>query len=404
MKAFIFFFDFLKIYDRINIVSKGEFFNMKKQYLSLKNILLLLGMGISLNGCQKETNEVENLVINEVESKEPVLNKNLASDTINQMLEEAKKLVPEIEVKDITISAIGDCTLGTDTHFGYENSFTNVLDNNNRDFSYFFKGVYDVLSKDDLTIANLETPFTDASEEYRVEKTFNFKGDAEYTNILSDGSIEVVNLANNHTYDYGEKGYNDTINILENTSIPYFGYENYSILEVEDMKIGLAGFTGWNEDVTKENTEKAIEYFQNNNADLIIMTYHWGIEREYKQNEIQESIARHAIDSGADLVLGHHPHVLQGIESYNGKYIVYSLGNFVFGGNRNPNDKDTMIFQETFHYENGVLKDTSIKIIPCSLSSRTDLNDYQPKILDGEEHKRVLKKVLDSSTNLEYTE
>ena len=337
MKAFIFFFDFLKIYDRINIVSKGEFFNMKKQYLSLKNILLLLGMGISLNGCQKETNEVENLVINEVESKEPVLNKNLASDTINQMLEEAKKLVPEIEVKDITISAIGDCTLGTDTHFGYENSFTNVL-------------------------------------------------------------------ANNHTYDYGEKGYNDTINILENTSIPYFGYENYSILEVEDMKIGLAGFTGWNEDVTKENTEKAIEYFQNNNADLIIMTYHWGIEREYKQNEIQESIARHAIDSGADLVLGHHPHVLQGIESYNGKYIVYSLGNFVFGGNRNPNDKDTMIFQETFHYENGVLKDTSIKIIPCSLSSRTDLNDYQPKILDGEEHKRVLKKVLDSSTNLEYTE
>lgn len=134
------------------------------------------------------------------------------------------------------------------------------------------------------------------------------------------------------------------------------------------------------------------------------MTYHWGIEREYKQNVVQESIARYTIDNGADLVLGHHPHVLQGIEYYKGKYIVYSLGNFVFGGNCNPNDKDTMIFQETFHYENDILKSTSIEIIPCSLSSRNNLNDYQPNILEGEEQQRVLRKVLENSTNLEYFE
>lgn len=254
--------------------------------------------------------------------------------------------------------------------FWLSQCFTNVLDEHNRDFSYFFQGVYDVVANDDLTIANLETTLTDASEDYRVDKKFNFKGDADYTNILHDGSVEAVNLANNHIYDYGEKGYNDTILNLENAKIPYFGYENYSIVDVEGIEIGLAGIPGWDEATAKENTSKAIQYFHENNTDLIIISYHWGIEREYKQNATQENIARYAIDNGTDLVLGHHPHVLQGIERYNDKYIVYSLGNFVFGGNKNPSDKDTMIFQETFYYENDKLIDTSIEIIPCSLSSR----------------------------------
>ena len=116
---------------------------------------------------------------------------------------------------------------------------------------------------------------------------------------------------------------------------------------------------------------------------------------------LQENIARYAIDNGADLVLGHHPHVLQGIENYKGKYIVYSLGNFVFGGNKNPSDKDTMIFRETFTFQEGKLMDTKYEIIPCSLSSRTDLNDYQPTLLEGEEKTRVLKKVFENSTNIQ---
>ncbi len=321
-----------------------------------------------------------------------------AVQIVKDMQEEAAS---KIETKDIVISAVGDCTLGTDTHFGYDRGFTNVLDDNNRDFSYFFSGVYDILSKDDLSIANLEGPFTLADEGYRVEKKFNFKGDLDYTNILTEGSIEAVNLANNHTYDYGEKGYQDTLDILTNANIPYFGYDNYAILDVKGTKIGLAGITGWDEGTAKNNTKKAIEHFHEENTDLIIISYHWGIEREYLQNAGQENIARYAIDEGADLVLGHHPHVLQGVENYNGKYIVYSLGNFVFGGNRNPSDKDTMIFQITFHYEDGELTDTSIHIIPCSLSSQQDRNDYRPIPLEGEELRRVLEKIKDSSPNLE---
>lgn len=92
------------------------------------------------------------------------------------------------------------------------------------------------------------------------------------------------------------------------------------------------------------------------------------------------------IDQGYDLVLGCHPHVLQGIECYKGKYIVYSMGNFCYGGNKNPSDKDSMIFQQTFTFLDGVLQEeTSIRAIPCRLSSVTNRNDYCPAILYGEE-------------------
>ena len=236
----------------------------------------------------------------------------------------------------------------------------------------------------------------------QLPKKFNFKGPVEYTNILKEGSVEAVNIANNHIYDYGQRGYDDTRVNLENADIPYFGDDNYAVIEVDGIKIGMAGLTGWSKEPTQERTDEAISALRQKQVDLIIMSYHWGIERDYDQNKPQQDMARYAIDRGADLVLGHHPHVLQGIENYNGKYIVYSLGNFVFGGNRNPQDRDTMIFQEVFHYEDDDLVGTSIRIIPCSLSSAKNTNNYQPIPLEGEEQTRVLKKVLDVSTNLEY--
>ena len=90
-------------------------------------------------------------------------------------------------------------------------------------------------------------------------------------------------------------------------------------------------------------------------AQIIIVNFHWGIEKQYTPDENQKALAHLAIDEGADLVIGHHPHVLEGIEKYNGKYICYSLGNFCFGANRNPKDKDTMIFQQTFTLKQTIL-------------------------------------------------
>lgn len=355
---------------------------MKKRYLAfLMSIFMLLNIG-----CKQA----------ETETKEETIE--VQEEMIEEPIEETV-VIEEPDEKDIVISAIGDCTLGTDTNFGYERSLPAVLDSQDRDFGYFFSGVYDILSNDDLTIANLETTFTNATE--RAEKTFNFKGDMDYANILTEGSVEVVNLANNHTHDYKEKGYFDTIASLNEVGIPYFGYQDYTILNIDGIKIGLAGLPGWNEETAKAETEKAISYLKEQKADLTIMTYHWGIEREYKQNTTQENIARHAVELGADLVIGHHPHVVQGIECYQGKYIVYSLGNFVFGGNKNPKDKDTMIFRQTFHYEDDVLTDTTIEIIPCSLSGKTDSNDYRPIVLEGEQKEKVYEKIMKYSANIE---
>lgn len=342
----------------------------------------------------EEVNDNENNVVDVIENV--VVNDNLSED-IPIIFEEE---IPEIIKTSITISAVGDCTLGRDDSGNYSRSLPYFLDENNNDYSYFFKGVYDILSSDDLTIANLESVFTDSNK--KAQKQFNFKAKSDYVNILTEGSVEAVNLANNHTYDYLEKGYNDTIETLENSPVSYFGNGIYSIVNVSGKKIGLCGIKGWNENNACNDIDKAMIYFNENETDLEIFSFHWGEERDYKQNYDQELVARYAIDKGCDLVLGHHPHVLQGIEEYNGKYIIYSLGNFVFGGNKNPSDKDTMIVQITFNYEDGNLISTDINIIPASISSISEYNNYQPIVLEGEKRDKVLKKVLKSSTNFTY--
>ena len=144
-----------------------------------------------------------------------------------------------------------------------------------------------------------------------------------------------------------------------------------------------------------ETLRKAIKKMKKENPDLLIVSFHWGIEKTSKLTKFQMKLSRIAIDEGsADLVLGHHPHVLQPIEKYKDAYIVYSLGNFCFGGNTNPSDKDTMIYQQTFSFHNDKLVlDDNVRIIPCSVSSIKDRNNYQPTPSTGKEKIRILNKM-----------
>ena len=128
-------------------------------------------------------------------------------------------------------------------------------------------------------------------------------------------------------------------------------------------------------------------------TDFVIVYYHWGIERQYQANEDQRSLAKFTIDAGADAVIGSHPHVVQGTETYNGKPIVYSLGNFCFGGNRNPSDTDTMIYQLSYSFKGTTQTGYQVQIIPCSLTSSRGRNDYQPYILQDEQASRVMEKI-----------
>lgn len=294
----------------------------------------------------------------------------------------------------ITISAAGDCTLGVDSRLN--SSFNNYYDANGA--AYFLKKVKPVFAKDDVTIVNLEGPFTTAS--HRADKTFTFKGPAKHAKILTKGSVEVVNVANNHTLDFGRQGYNDTIDTLKKNKIKYCNGSTIAYKTVKNVKMAFLGFNAL-DGVSSETVADTIKKAKRKGAKIVIVSFHWGIERDYYPNSRQKELAKNAIDDGATLVLGHHPHVLQGIERYKGRYIVYSLGNFCFGGNTNPADKDTMIFQQTFTIENGaVKKDNNIKVIPCSLSSKSYTNDFQPRILSGTAKKEVLERINTMSRNM----
>ena len=305
----------------------------------------------------------------------------------------ARDLPPENIV--ITISAVGDCTIGYDETFGYQNRFDQVYAANNGDPAYFFMNVVDIFSDDDLTIANLENVFTKATK--KADKAYRFKGPPEYVKILEEGSIEAVNLANNHMFDYFQKGYEDTIETLNNSSVRHFGYENRIIIEAKGIKIGLAGFHigggGWSG--KKNDITNALEALRSE-ADIVVVSFHWGIEGKYQQSGDQSSLAHYAIDNGADLVLGHHTHTLQPIEIYKERTIAYSLGNFCFGGNRNPSDKDSIILRQSFVFDGEkleLLETPGPEIIPVSISSVKDRNDYRPTVVEGADAERVMKKV-----------
>lgn len=334
------------------------------------------------------------------------------------------RVVPYVTLK---VSAAGDCTLATDPVYAGGNSFENKVSeviNSVEDYDYFLSGVSDIFSNDDLTIVNMEG--TLSTNGARQDKTFAFRGKPEYVNILTRGSVEACNFANNHCKDYGEISYTDTISILDDAGLTNFGLDRVSVKEVNGIKVGLVGIFELPYGIKcMDNLLSCIEQVKGQGAELIIVSFHWGIERDYYPGDVQISLAHAAIDNGADLVLGHHPHVLQGIEEYKGKFICYSLGNFCFGGNKNPSDKDTGIFTQEFTFYNkelvtgetplglsyrnsciensggssiyNLLERKNAGFVPCRVSSRTDLNDYHPIVLEDAEGQRVLDKLSNLS-------
>ncbi len=307
----------------------------------------------------------------------------------------------------ITISAAGDVTLGNHQEQGYSASFRQVYDQA-EDEGYFFENVRDIFAADDMTIVNLEGPLT-TSEQMREGQTYCIKGDPAYVHLLTLGSIEAVSFANNHRLDYGEQGSQDTVAALEQEGIIYAYDKNVGVYEVPDsaaahggernLKIGIISVNEveWGAQVEKL-IQSNIETLREQNVDLILACCHWGIEKDTYPENYQQQLGKKCIDWGVDLVIGHHPHVLQGIEEYKGRYIIYSLANFCFGANRNPTDKDTMIFQQTFTFENGQkVEDQNARIIPCMVSSVSARNDFKPTPAVGEDAKRILERMNEYS-------
>lgn len=295
------------------------------------------------------------------------------------------------EVRTLTISFAGDCTLGGFKGQGGKNLFRDYYELYGND--YFFQNVRDIFEQDDITYVNLEGALTPYKQV--VEKKYPIKGEPEYVGALLNGSIEVVNLANNHTYDCGQAGYDSCRQLLAENGIAYCGELETCTLERNGIKTGFIGLNCWEMNKTlSKKLQTLISDLKDSGCDIVCVMFHGGIEYEYESNATTESFAHDAIDHGADIVVGAHPHVVQGIEVYQGKTICYSLGNFSFGANKNPSDKDTFIFQQTFFVDNdGTVSYGESNVIPCKLSSTDTKNDYCPTPQEGAEYDRILQKL-----------
>lgn len=297
--------------------------------------------------------------------------------------------------ESFTLTFTGDSTLGTEEgDWSSSDNFINVI---GTDYDYPFRNVAEIFAADDCTFTNLEGVLAEKGVGTAQDKRFRFRGPLAYTQILTGSSVEAVSLANNHTYDYGHAGLTSTKNALDNAGVQYAEHLGSTLFTTQSgLKIGMYAInfimdeTDLREEVTKLRAD---------GAEIIVLALHKGDEGIYRPTEGQIDIAHTAIDAGVDIVWGHNPHVLQKIEEYNGGIIMYSLGNFSFGGNRNPRDKDTAIVQQQIIREkDGTVSLGETTIIPCRVSSVANYNNYQPTPYEvgSEEYDRVIAK-LDGS-------
>ena len=304
----------------------------------------------------------------------------------------------EGEPAEILLSFTGDCILGTDEFFAWDTGLPAYY--NLYGPEYFLKNVRSIFEEDDLTIVNMEGTLTE--ETTRVDKQFAFKGDPEYVKILTSSSVETANVANNHSHDYGEKSFQDTVQTLEENGIKTFGYDDVAVLEVKGIRVGMFGIYELDDHLERiPQVKQDIAKLKDQNVDIIVAVFHWSNELVTVPDENQVTLAHLAIDEGADAVVGHHPHVVQGIDEYKGKMIAYSLGNFCFGGNTHPTEMDTFIFQQKFILDGKRnITGSEYKVIPCRVSSETTYNNYQPTPLVGEEAKETMDKIEERSQEI----
>lgn len=296
-----------------------------------------------------------------------------------------------------TLSFVGDCSLGDAIQYRQvEPSFHSVL----RDMGYDwpFSQVKQYFEQDDLTVANLEVVFTTRTQ--HTDKRYNLIGAPAHAQALIAGGVDLVNTVNNHCMDFMDAGYRESIRTLDLYGVGRFGtvypnqddgHDDLFIARVNGIAFGFIGFT-YPQDYDLGRIEKRVQLLRQEGCDVVIVSLHWGRETHMTPETEQMDYARKVIDAGADMIWGHHPHVIQPIQFYRGKPILYSTGNFTFG-TMSEVDPATGIFQVT--YETGadgrvLLK--QLRVIPCQTRLNPDFRPYE--LTDEAERRNVLSKLM----------
>ena len=299
----------------------------------------------------------------------------------------------------IDLSVVGDCMLATHKGEYYNGSFSWYAAN--KDPAYFFEKVYDIFAADDFTIVNLENVLTDRKLEETDKGTtraFWFKGPSSNTNILTAGSVEAVSLANNHVGDYGARGRADTAAAVEAAGLPYGTNEKTIYLEKNGFTIAVICHGLWNEAQASDIVRRI--QAASEKSDYQIVFYHGGAESVHTPEEWRVRASRKLVDAGADLVLGNHPHVLQPTEVYKGVNIIYSLGNFCYGGHKRPENR-TIIYKMLLTVDQGKVLHEEVSFIPCYVYTGTT-NNWQPAPIDDEAEKQKVWDFLAGERSLPY--
>lgn len=277
---------------------------------------------------------------------------------------------PETQ-QDVTVVFSGDILLSSYVLNNYEKSGINGI---------LSEELQSEMQNADITMVNEEFPFSNRGTQAQ-DKQFTFRVDPGYVKILQEMGIDVVTVANNHALDYGTDALSDTFQTLDNAGIAYVGAGDNLERASQPYVIKAGGKTfgflaasrvipevSWNIDnrqpgmlCTYDSAElcNAIQKAKET-CDYVVVYVHWGIERENTPQDYQRQLGKAYIDAGADMVIGAHPHVLQGIEYYNGKPIVYSLGNYIF----NQEINSTVLLKTTITPEN----ETTLQLIPAYAS------------------------------------
>jgi poly-gamma-glutamate synthesis protein (capsule biosynthesis protein) len=297
------------------------------------------------------------------------------------------------QVVELTLTFVGDCTLGTNQNHGYKGTFHEYYDKNGPD--YFLENVRHIFRADDLTVVNLEGSLTTSTD--IQDKMWNHKGDPEYVEIMTSSSVEVATMGNNHRLDYGQSGCDETEQVLTDAGISYCYDDIYLIYQVKGVKVGFVSVNEHYDGRTVETwLTEGYQYLRQKGCVIVVACVHWGLEKTPVLNDYQLELGYKLIDMGYDLVVGNHPHVLQEMEEYNGKIIFYSLGNFSFGGNDHPKDYDSAVIQQQIVREpDGTVRLGEMTVIPICISSVSDRNNYQPipYPVDSDAYNRVLEKL-----------
>lgn len=302
------------------------------------------------------------------------------------------------ETKVITLTCTGDALLGSnDKVSGEAYAFQRYIETYG--YAYPFEKLQSLMAQDDITLVNLECVFNDNGSPQTSR--FRFRGPTDYAAILPACSIEVANLANNHSGDYGQTGYNSTIAALEAAGVKYCGSTEYGnfgcYVEIDGIRIGFVGVLPLHYKDHPKDVERCFQELKAAGCQVIVASLHCGAEYNDIHGNIHDKYGKILRGYGANLIIGNHPHVPQGINVVDGVTQIYSLGNSSFGGNTGVDEEvhciQSAVAQFALTFEDGRYVGHQLTLWPIHISGVSPENNYQPVLVSGQEAQVVMKRI-----------